>query len=122
MSNTTLQIVSVNKPLDSFINENLLIKDIVDKIKSIPNFDNLKNDIKLVEHILQIIINHNTSLKSDIKDIATKVILSIFPDTNQQVLKANIDFLIDIDHIKAVSLVRRYYRSITVFFLNKLSP
>ena len=122
MSNTTLQIVSVNKPLDSFINENLLIKDIVDKIKSIPNFDNLKNDIKLVEHILQIIINHNTSLKSDIKDIATKVILSIFPDTNQQVLKVNIDFLIDIDHIKAVSLVRRYYRSITGFFLNKLSP
>ena len=64
MENPPLPNVQLKNSALSFVLENTLIKSIVDKIKLIPQFDQLKNDIEITEHVCN---SKNTSLNKSIK-------------------------------------------------------
>ena len=117
---TTLTPVKVNSSLKAFINEKTLINNIVTTIQAIPDYTTLKNDIALIEHVLQLI--QNSCLSSDITNICIKIITTIFPDIDIPILTREINFLISTGVIKSIPLLKRYYKSIKKFVLKSVSP
>jgi hypothetical protein len=75
----SLANVKFKNSLASFSKENRLITAIVEEIKKIPNYEQLKTNIEIIEHILQLIINgiHPTD-DIDVRVIATKILNMLF--------------------------------------------
>ena len=57
MENPPLPDIQFKNSAQSFALENTLIKSIVDKIKLIPQFDQLKHDIEITEHVCNLVEN-----------------------------------------------------------------
>ena len=95
---TPLPDIKLKNSARNVILENTLIKNIVDKIKIIPQFDHLKNDIELTEHVCNLVENSITGNKNskpiDKKNLVLKIITLLF-SLNSEVEKKNIELQID---------------------------
>ena len=57
MENPPLPDIQFKHSAQSFVLENTLIKSIIDSIKIIPQFDQLKHDIEITEHVCNLVEN-----------------------------------------------------------------
>lgn len=117
----SLATVKQKNSLKAFSSEAILIRDIVAEIKTIPNFIELKHNVELIEHVLQILINSIPSkVKIDIKQTGVKIMVGIFPyDANElKVLEKHIEYLVDNNIIKKISTLSNIYKG-SKWFLKK---
>jgi hypothetical protein len=118
-----LEIIKPKNSLKNFQTESLLIQDIVLKIKQIPSFNELKNNVDLVEHILQLIVNNvSPKLKINVMDVAIKIISSLFTlDSNEiKVLEKLIDYLIERKIIKKKGNLKYIWSNVKWFIKKKV--
>lgn len=119
----SLPVVKVNDTLASFINEQTVIKNVVAHIKGLENNVLLKNDIKLVEYVLSLIVNSKGApqKKEELKTLGMKILIQIFPDIQQEILSKSIDYLLDNKLVKKISSLEKFTFSFIKFFKKKVS-
>ena len=117
MIDNTLPNVPLKNSYQSFVLENTLIQSIVAKIKLIPGYDQLKNDIEITEHISNLI--ENTILKNkgskpvDKKQLVVKIVSVIFnlsSDSEKKVIEHQIDYLFNNNMIMKIPIITKILR------------
>ena len=117
MIDNTLPNVPLKNSAQSFVLENTLIQSIVAKIKLIPGYDQLKNDIEITEHICNLV--ENTILKNkgskpvDKKQIVVKIVSVIFnlsSDSEKKVIEHQIDYLFNNNMIMKIPIITKILR------------
>lgn len=118
--NFTIPDINIKNGLsEHFVTENI-IKEVTEKVKTIPNYHLLKNEVELLKFICNIIENMilKNKKKIDKKDIVIKIFSLLFSLTEPD--KENLSKLIDFLHqnklIKRLSLKKQ-----TKIFINNLS-
>ena len=101
----------------TFALENTLIQSIVNKIKLIPQFDQLKNDIEITEHVCNLVENSVTNNKDskpiNKKQLVIKIMSSLFNlnnDADKKIVDQQIDYLFNNNMIQKISLSSKIYR------------
>ena len=75
----SLANVKFKNSLAAFSKENKLIAAIVEEVKKIPNYEQLKTNIEIIEHVLQLIINGiHPKDDIDVRATATKILNMLF--------------------------------------------
>jgi hypothetical protein len=128
MDNPPLPDIKLKHSAKNVILENTLIKSIVDKIKLIPQFDQLKNDIELTEHVCNLVENSITKNKKskpiDKKNLVIKIIVLLF-NLNTEGEKKNIELHIDYLHnnkmINKIPLSKKILNSLKNWGLRQIS-
>ena len=127
MENTPLPDIQFKHSAQSFALENTLIKSIVDKIKLIPQFDQLKHDIEITEHVCNLVENSITKNKNskpiDKKQLVIKIMTQLFilnSDADKKVVEHHIDYLINNKLIKKIPLTVKLLKFAKNYFLPKL--
>jgi hypothetical protein len=128
MDNPPLPDIKLKHSAKNVILENTLIKSIVDKIKLIPQFDQLKNDIELTEHVCNLVENSITKNKKskpiDKKNLVIKIIVLLF-NLNTEGEKKNIEQHIDYLHnnkmINKIPLSKKILNSLKNWGLRQIS-
>ena len=117
MIDNTLPNVPLKNSAQSFVLENTLIQSIVAKIKLIPGYDQLKNDIEITEHICNLV--ENTILKNkgskpvDKKQLVVKIVSVIFnlsSDSEKKVIEHQIDYLFNNNMIMKIPIITKILR------------
>jgi hypothetical protein len=126
--NIPLPDVRMKHSFQAFAVENSLIKTIVDNIKLIPLYEQLKNDIEITEHVCNlvenIIINNKSSKPIDKKQLVIKIMAQLFnlnSEADRKIIDQQIDYLINNKMIKKISLGSKILKSVKSYFLNTLS-
>jgi len=126
--NDPLPDIQLKNSLHSFALENTLIKTIVDKIKLIPMYEQLKHDIEITEHVCNLVentvINNKTSKPIDKKQLVIKIMAQLFnlnSDADKKVVDQHIDYLINNKMIQKISFTSKLLKSAKSYFLNTLS-
>ena len=126
--NIPLPDIQMKHSFQAFAVENSLIKTIVDNIKLIPLYEQLKNDIEITEHVCNlvenIIVNNKSSKPIDKKQLVIKIMAQLFnlnSDADRKIIDQQIDYLINNKMIKKISLGSKILKSVKSYFLNTLS-
>lgn len=87
-----------------------LINSVVEKVKAIPKYELLKNDLELVLLVCNVIENIITK-KDDVnkKELCTDVMCAIFNLSQEEIdnIKNHVQFLFDNNRIKKIKLLRQ---------------
>jgi hypothetical protein len=108
-----LTTVKLKNSLKSFVTENSLIQQIIDVIKTYPNYASLKNDLELYEHVCTLIENNvpknNSKAKNPInkKKVFISVVQGLFPNLDLPALEKQVDYFIDNNLVKRKSFIRK---------------
>jgi len=128
MDNPPLPDIKLKHSARNVILENTLIKNIVDKIKNIPQFDQLKNDIELTEHVCNLVENSITGNKNskpiDKKNLVLKIIIMLFSlnnDLEKKVIEQQIDYLYNNNMINKIPLTTKIFNSLKNWGLRQIS-
>ena len=128
MDNPPLPDIKLKHSARNVILENTLIKNIVDKIKNIPQFDQLKNDIELTEHVCNLVENSITGNKNskpiDKKNLVLKIIIMLFSlnnDLEKKVIEQQIDYLYNNNMINKRPLTTKIFNSLRNWGLRQIS-
>lgn len=128
MDNPPLPDIKLKHSARNVILENTLIKNIVDKIKNIPQFDQLKNDIELTEHVCNLVENSITGNKNskpiDKKNLVLKIIIMLFSlnnDLEKKVIEQQIDYLYNNNMINKIPLTTKIFNSLRNWGLRQIS-
>ncbi len=109
--------------LKTFETEGILIEGIVKKIQTkLPNYNELKANVDLIEHILQIMVDSIPSnQKIDLKQLAIKIINNLFTlNANEMLFVENIiDYFLNSQGIKKISNVKYYFNESKTFLKKK---
>ena len=102
-----------------------LLKLVTEKIRLIPNYEILKNEIELVLlvcNIIENVVKKNNKTKIDKKQLVIDIFSGVFglSPTDIISLKITIDFLFNNKLIKQISL-KKYIKSKSLYFLVKLT-
>ena len=102
-----------------------LLKLVTEKIRLIPNYEILKNEIELVLlvcNIIENVVKKNNKTKIDKKQLVIDIFSSVFGLSPPDILslKITIDFLFNNKLIKQISL-KKYIKSKSLYFLVKLT-
>ncbi len=126
--NDPLPDIQLKNSLQSFALENTLIKTIVDKIKLIPMYEQLKHDIEITEHVCNLVENsviHNKKSRPiDKKQLVIKIMAQLFnlnSDADKKVVDQHIDYLFNNKMIRKISIATKLLKSARNYFLNTLS-
>lgn len=101
-----------------FIKNGQCVKELVEYIKSIPEYAALKNDPQILEYVISVIENvasKKTTQDQKIENII-KVYTQVFGNIEVETLKKQIKYFYDNQLVQRHSLIRRICR----FFLKKL--
>ena len=126
--NDPLPDIQLKNSLHSFALENILIKTIVDKIKLIPMYEQLKHDIEITEHVCNLVentvIKNKTSKPIDKKQLVIKIMIQLFnlnSESDRKVIDQHIDYLINNKMINKISFSSKLLKSVKSYLLNRLS-
>lgn len=101
-----------------------LLKLVTEKIRLIPNYEILKNEIELVLlvcNIIENIVKKNNKTKIDKKQLVIDIFTTVFGNQIDILsLKITIDFLFNNKLIKQISL-KKYIKSKSLYFIVKLT-
>jgi hypothetical protein len=108
--NNPLATVKVKNSLATFVQQNGLTEKLIKHIQTIPNYQNLKNDIELIKYVCkmieQLVKAGNSALpvgqKLDKKQLALTILQQLFALNQPEILFIGnlIDFLIANDLVK----------------------
>jgi len=125
---TPLPDIQLKNSFQSFALENTLIKSIVDKIKSIPMYEQLKHDIEITEHVCNLVentvIKNKTSRPIDKKQLVIKIMAQLFnlnSESDRKIVDQHIDYLFNNKMIRKISFTSKLFKSVKNYFLNTLS-
>ena len=129
MENPPLPNVQLKNSALSFVLENTLLKSIVDKIKLIPQFDQLKNDIEITEHVCNLVENAitNNSKSSnpiDKKQLVIKIMTSLFnlnTEAEKKIVNQQIDYLINNKMIQKIPVLTKVLKYVKNYFTSIVS-
>jgi hypothetical protein len=129
MTSIVLSDVTTKNSLKTFATENDLIKTLSDEIKTqFPNYQQLVNSLELIDwictHIENAIPKGNSKTKFPVnkKDVVKKILTLLIPGFDSNLIEKQIEYLISNELISKIPLATKYFKSITGFFLKKLSP
>ena len=120
MSNPCPQ-VKLKLSLKTFVTNEFAVKDIVEYIKTIPNYQSLKNDLQLLEYILNLgenVFAKKSSPEQKI-DFVIKIMSLVYGGMDASTLdtcKKQIQFLINNNHVQRISKLSK----ISNYFFSKL--
>jgi hypothetical protein len=101
-----------------------LLKLVTEKIRLIPNYEILKNEIELVLlvcNIIENVVKKNNKTKIDKKQLVIDIFTTVFGNQIDILsLKITIDFLFNNKLIKQISL-KKYIKSKSLYFIVKLT-
>ena len=107
---------------------NIILENTVDKVKLIPLFDQLKNDIELTEHVCNLVENSITGNKNskpiDKKALVIKIMSQLFSLNSEQeknVINQHIDYLINNGMIQKIPLSTKILNSLRKWGLKQIS-
>ena len=128
MDTPPLPDIKLKNSARNIILENTLIKTIVDKVRLIPLFDQLKNDIELTEHVCNLVENSITGNKNskpiDKKALVIKIMSQLFNLNSEQeknVINQHIDYLINNGMIQKIPLSTKILNSLRKWGLKQIS-
>ena len=128
MDTPPLPDIKLKNSARNIILENTLIKTIVDKVRLIPLFDQLKNDIELTEHVCNLVENSITGNKNskpiDKKALVIKIMSQLFSLNSEQeknVINQHIDYLINNGMIQKIPLSTKILNSLRKWGLKQIS-
>ena len=107
--------------LKTFVTNEFAVKDIVEYIKTIPNYQSLKNDLQLLEYILNLgenVFAEKSSPEQKI-DFVIKIMSLVYGGMDASTLdtcKKQIQFLINNNHVQRISKLSK----ISNYFFSKL--
>ena len=128
MQNPPLPDIQLKHSAQSFVLENTLIKSIIDSIKTIPQFDQLKHDIEITEHVCNLVENsiskNKYSKPIDKKQLVIKIVSQLFNlnlDADKKIVEHHIDYLFNNKMIKKISLTSKIFNAMKNSFLKQIS-
>ena len=128
MDTPPLPDIKLKNSARNIILENTRIKTIVDKVRLIPLFDQLKNDIELTEHVCNLVENSITGNKNskpiDKKALVIKIMSQLFSLNSEQeknVINQHIDYLINNGMIQKIPLSTKILNSLRKWGLKQIS-
>lgn len=128
MINPPLPDVKLKNSALNITVENTLIKTISDKIRLIPGYEQLKNDIEITEHICNLVENtitgNNNSKPIDKKALVIKIVSQLFNingDAEKVVISQQIDYLINNNMIQKIPLATKILNSLKNWALKQIS-
>ena len=99
----------------------------IDSIKIIPQFDQLKHDIEITEHVCNLVENsiskNKYSKPIDKKQLVIKIISQIFnlnSEPDKKIVEQQIDYLFNNNMIKKIPMITKVYKFAKNYFLPKL--
>ena len=119
-----MDIVDFKNSLADFVTEAQLIKDIVEKIREIPNYLMLRFDVELTKYIANIIENSFTEKTKDEKHkIVKDILITIYAyDVNEILtIEKHLIFLLQNKKIKKKGRVETAYKKTGNWFIKKFS-
>ena len=112
----------------TFALENNLSQSIVNKIKLIPQYDQLKNDIEITEHVCNLVENSVTKNKDskpiNKKQLVIKIMSSLFNlsnDADKKIVEHQIDYLFNNKMINKISLTSKIFNVVKKSLLKHIS-
>ena len=102
---TELPNIKLKNSCKSIVLKSVLKKQIVDHLQSIPDLNNLKNSVELVEFVANLVENslkNNKKKKIDKRALVTEIIYTVHTLTPDEILNIgrNIDYLFENGMIK----------------------
>jgi hypothetical protein len=127
MENPPLPDIQLKNSAQSFALENTLIKSIVDKIKLIPQFDQLKHDIEITEHVCNLVENSITKNKHskpiDKKQLVIKITSQLFnlnSEADKKIVDQQIDYLFNNNMIQKTPFLMKVYKFAKKYFFSQI--
>ena len=127
MQNPPLPDIQLKHSAQSFVLENTLIKSIIDSIKIIPQFDQLKHDIEITEHVCNLVENsiskNKYSKPIDKKQLVIRIVSQLFnlnTDVDKKIVEHHIDYLFNNNMIKKIPIMTKVYKFAKSYFLPKI--
>ena len=103
-----------------------LVNDVITILNNeIPDLNNLKNDISLIDNICNLIENHDCKTEIDKKQVATQILIKLFPELNNEKdlgnISKNIDSVIDLSkNINKIGKTSKFFLNTKKWFVKKL--
>lgn len=122
MEYSTAEYVNVSPSLHSYIVNNKIVELVVDKIKSIPNYETLRLSLDIVLLICNLIENlcyeNNLSSKNQEKNFKKEIALNVFKslgwikEDDKQFLLNSVNFLWSSGRIKKIKFYKRIWSKV----------
>jgi translation initiation factor 2B subunit (eIF-2B alpha/beta/delta family) len=109
--------VKVKNSLKSFITSNVIVNNLIKEIQTIPNYQNLKYDMELVERICQTIEekvkkgNSKSTNKIDKKQLVINVLQQLFQlnPTEIQIVDKTIEYFVSNGIVKNKTIFKKLF-------------
>ena len=117
-----MHIIKFSHQLEKHNIKESVIRDLIAKIKEIPNYEKLKMSIELTSYVANIIENEFKKVKVDKKVIFITIMNSIFELTDDDcgTLYDQIEYLIEHGKIVKISSLALFGKSVVSFFQKRL--
>ena len=101
----------------TFVKNECGVKDIVEYIKTIPNYQSLKNELQFLEYIVNLaenVFSKKTTQEQKVEFII-KIMTALFGNVDVDTIKKQIQFLVNNNHVKRKTKVDKVFK----FFSSK---
>ena len=118
-----MNVIKFTHQLQKHNSKEIIIRDLIAKIKEIPNYDNLKMSIELTAYVCNVIENEFKKVKVDKKVIFLKVMSTVFDLTDDEcnTLYDQIDYLLEHGKIVKISTLAICGKAVFSFFEKRFS-
>ena len=125
LKNPSLVLIPLKGVMAVKTNQSNLVQDIITILKEIPNLNELKGSITLLDNICLLIENHDQKTKVDKKQTAINIMIQLFPELNNdkdmKKLSQDIDEIISISkYVKKIPMFSKLSKQISAYVQKKL--
>ena len=119
LKNSNLALISLKGSVRSIAEQQTLINEICQIVcMSIPNMNDLKRDLGLLEHVVNLALNHSAKSEIDVKAVVLQVMIRLFPELNSeadhQLLSQQIDYIIRASKtVGKIGVVKKIFKSVS---------
>ena len=125
LKNSSLTLVTLKGVMAVKTNQSNLIQDIITILRDIPNLNDLKGSLTLLDNICLLVENHSQKTKIDKKQTTISIIIQLFPEfNNENSLKKfsqDIDELVSISkYVKKIPFMKKSFKQLSSYIQKKL--
>ena len=127
IKNSSLTLVKLKGTTKKISEHQTLCDDIIKILRTkIPDLNSLKRDISLIDNICLLIENYDGKTEIDKKQIATNVLISLFPELNNEtdldLISKNIDSVVDLSkNVVKMGNTSKFFLNAKKWFIKKLN-
>lgn len=125
LKNPSLTLVPLKGVMATKTNQSFLIQEIVNILKEIPNLNDMKGSLTLLDNICLLVENHSQKTKIDKKQAVISIIIQLFPEMNNESslkkLSQDIDELVSISkYVKKIPFMKKSFKMLSSYVQKKL--